>query len=923
MNIKSQLKYLILYGIILVNSSLLYSNDQEIKLIPLLRNKLPVEGQNWAIAQDDNTAMLYFANSRGLIVYDGINTSVHELPLSVPVRSVNVNNDIVYTGAYEEFGYWQRNDSCRLKYFSLSSGINMAPNDEIWKIYKRWGKVYFQSFTSIYEYDAKNVKRFEAPHTMLFMFPVSKGFIVQVLHQGLFLFDGNNFSFVEGSDLFTSTKVHGIIPINDGMLVCTESKGIYKYEKNKFITWKAPVSEFLQENSCNNALTVNDSTYIFGTILKGIVISDKEGNIIQNISAINGLNNNTVLSLLKGHNNIWVGLDNGVNYFNPNNQSTYYADITGNLGTIYGMIKDDSNLYIGTNHGLYVTQLVKNSMIPSFEKIKHIPGSTGQVWYLKEIDDVLFCGHNDGTFIVQNDELKKVSDFTGGWNIQEYGSKLISGSYTGIVIFEKLEGKWHGSHKIAGFHEPTRHLVVDYMGYIWTSHPRKGIYKIEPGRNLDTIKNIQYLEQINGKSRKVDVFKINNQIVFSTGIGFYTYDYINDKLVPLEALNSSIGKYKKSLQVTHLETNRYLFYTSTETAIIEISIDMEAKIIGEIQQEITFLPERDIPVVEMGKNHWLLPNRQGIYFSRLPTAGMYSRNTLFIDKIIALGKKNHFIFCNESAKFTFPHAVNGVEIHFGDMSMMSNKTEFHVYRIKQINEYWHPTSPGKISILNLKHGFYQVEIKNLNTGNLKKLAFHINKPWYISMYAVVFYAFVLLIFIYLFNLYFQHRIRKHRQHVANEINIKKLSRELDFKSYELTLTIRYLIKKNEILTDLKDEVNEVKNKSSRSAPKSFNKIDRIIKKGLETQTRDWKHALDNLKLSQQEFFKRLKEKYPELTPYDLRLCSYLRMNFMTKEIAQLLNISTRGVEISRYRLRKKLRLKKEQSLSEFLIKEEF
>ncbi|HZJ73189.1 MAG TPA: LuxR C-terminal-related transcriptional regulator, partial [Perlabentimonas sp.] len=70
-------------------------------------------------------------------------------------------------------------------------------------------------------------------------------------------------------------------------------------------------------------------------------------------------------------------------------------------------------------------------------------------------------------------------------------------------------------------------------------------------------------------------------------------------------------------------------------------------------------------------------------------------------------------------------------------------------------------------------------------------------------------------------------------------------------------------------------------------------------------------------------FKKLLNKYPNLTTNDLRLCSYLKMNFSTKEIARLLNNSTRAVEISRYRLRKKLNLSHDENLTEFLISIDF
>jgi DNA-binding CsgD family transcriptional regulator len=66
-----------------------------------------------------------------------------------------------------------------------------------------------------------------------------------------------------------------------------------------------------------------------------------------------------------------------------------------------------------------------------------------------------------------------------------------------------------------------------------------------------------------------------------------------------------------------------------------------------------------------------------------------------------------------------------------------------------------------------------------------------------------------------------------------------------------------------------------------------------------------------------DFLKKIKGLYPQLTSTDLKLCAYLQLNMSSKEIAQLMNISLRGVEISRYRLRKKLQLPTEKSFVEF------
>jgi len=83
--------------------------------------------------------------------------------------------------------------------------------------------------------------------------------------------------------------------------------------------------------------------------------------------------------------------------------------------------------------------------------------------------------------------------------------------------------------------------------------------------------------------------------------------------------------------------------------------------------------------------------------------------------------------------------------------------------------------------------------------------------------------------------------------------------------------------------------------------------------------RDWDVFEKSFNESHGNFFKKLKADYPTLVPNDLKLCAYLRLNMSSKEIASLLNITTRGVEIRRYRLRKKLNLPTDKNLSEFLL----
>ncbi len=87
---------------------------------------------------------------------------------------------------------------------------------------------------------------------------------------------------------------------------------------------------------------------------------------------------------------------------------------------------------------------------------------------------------------------------------------------------------------------------------------------------------------------------------------------------------------------------------------------------------------------------------------------------------------------------------------------------------------------------------------------------------------------------------------------------------------------------------------QTKDSSAKLPAKFVREMEQIIDHGLDSQTEEWQKVMKNLKLSQEGFFRKLKNKYPSLTPNDLRLCSYLRMNFTTKEIANLTNISSQG-----------------------------
>jgi len=144
-------------------------------------------------------------------------------------------------------------------------------------------------------------------------------------------------------------------------------------------------------------------------------------------------------------------------------------------------------------------------------------------------------------------------------------------------------------------------------------------------------------------------------------------------------------------------------------------------------------------------------------------------------------------------------------------------------------------------------------------------------------------------------------------------NNENLRQDIENKNRELGLSTMNLIKKNELLHQIKKEL-----KNSSNTDKDLKLVIRIIDKNLNN-TDDWNVFEEAFNNADKDFLKKIKTLHPSLTSNDLRLCAYLRLNLSSKEIAPLLNISPRSVEVKRYRLRKKMELLHESSLTSYIL----
>jgi AraC family chitin signaling transcriptional activator len=293
--------------------------------------------------------------------------------------------------------------------------------------------------------------------------------------------------------------------------------------------------------------------------------------------------------------------------------------------------------------------------------------------------------------------------------------------------------------------------------------------------------------------------------------------------------------------------------------------------------------------------------------------------------LVSLENNNTFEYRNNNLAFTFsvPEFDKYSEVNYQ-------------YQLKGMYDEWSEWGTGsEVFFKNLPAGNYTFNVKakigNVLSSNIASYSFRIDRPWMLStpmllIYFILFSALLFLIHNLYKNYYAKQKQklmeRKQRDFALSQLESdkvimrlknEKLQSEIYSKTRELSVSTMNIINKNELLRTIKDELTSVKDETN------IKPVIKIINKNI-ANTSDWELFQEAFNNADSDFLKKVKSLHTTLSPNDLRLCAYLRLNLSSKEIAPLLNISVRSVEIKRYRLRKKMDLLHEDSLVEYILK---
>ena len=909
--------------------------------------------QNWQIQQDKQGRM-YFANNEGVLSFDGNYWELYPLPNKTIVWSIEMANNKLFVGGQDEIGYLSPDDGGQLVFHSLKSLLDESDQKfaDIWNIVNVGEDIFFRSISRLFKWNKGKMKVYQPSSTWFFLGKFQNKVIAHDETRGIMMYKNGNWEvFIKKQDLPENFYITSITDYTQGSSIITTSKnGLFQLTEEGI---KALTIKGLNNNQhFTSVVKIDEFNYILGTYNNGVYLFNEKNEVIESFSKQEGLQNNNLRSLyIDKSKNIWMGLNNGISFIPFNNAIKDINPVNFGDGSGYSMAVHKNHLYFASSNGTFELPY-ENKKDLSYLKNDLTNISEGQTWKLGILNNRLYAGKEDGLYQIENRNAKVVDKKSGYWIFENLSNKqniAVTGSYEQVRLFEQKEGKLNDLGNIKSFAGSARFLAIDANNYIWVSHPYRGVYKI----NLkDSSTKLYTSDQGLPSTLNNHVYKIKNKVLIATERGIFEYNEVNDRFEMSSYYKNIYGD--KSVRYLKEDVLGNIWFVQDKNLGV---IDLSGP-----KPSIVYIPELNGNILSGFENVYsydkyntFIGGQKGFYQINFEK---YKENIsplkIFIRNVKIKGDVDSVLFggyhgdINEEQ--SLPNIGNAKvayqlnSFHFEYVSpLFEQQTNLeYSYRLKGFDKTWSDwNKKTEKDYTNLSIGYYVFEVKarnNLNNESpVTSYIFQVLPPWYFNIWSITFYGILLFILIYLLYKLQAKKYSKRYQEQQKELELKhqielektdkeliqlkneKLETEIEFKNSELASSAMNLVQKKEFILKIKETLQHL-NKSEKESMDSqdLKKLLRSLSEE-EKLNDEWEQFSIHFNNVHGDFLIKLSEKYPILKAHELKLSAYLRMNLTSKEIAQLMSISVRGVEISRYRLRKKLNIPTETNLFQFLF----
>ncbi len=911
--------------------------------------------QNIDFAQNRDMT-LFVANNLGVLSYNGKAWERHAFQTGKKQRSLAFDEKAnrLYFGSQGAFGYFNGD-------WNMVSLVDKIPQsfrdfDEVWDVFLLNSKVYFCTFQGIYVYDGQSISVLVHKQGFNRTFQANGKLFAQSRQGELFEIKDQELLALPYLHNSSNETIAGVISQEGGYLL------IYNSGKIEFATSFGVVGKYdglsraLQGKYVNHVLQLSDSRLAISTQTAGLFLFDLQKQSIENITTQDGLLSNACLRAFQDYSgNLWVGMQNGISLVDLNSPMRFINQEINIQGSGYEAFAREEGTYYTTSNGIYF--LAKNAAQSVFLK-----GTEGPAYGMQNIAGKLYAGHHTGLFLLANGASKRIAYTHGLWQVKQLQSNpefAIGGTYSGLYLFRFNEKReLQGVGKISGFEESSRFFEEDREGKIWVGQFYKGLYQLSLSPDLMTAATKKMSAgQGLPADEQIILSRIDNELYLGTPKGVYKIDQVNNRIVKSETFSKVIGEQPVYLLVQDNQKNVHVYTEDIAGFFKQISFGNYTFVPSSLFQ-LRYSFNNDLLNISVNTGDGVLFNANEGFIQYRPELEnrLAAEKPLIVSKVVNVAedsvlyaRKPFEVNPESPAHLTVSYRAKVLQFEVEAFQFNEVNNQQFRYCLKGFDEgYGEWTHATAKEYTNLKEGDYEFNVQTKNylgqTITSQPLFLRVNPPFHRSLLARILYVALGVLFLLMISMLQKRRynlkalavedtkqkellkkqqeliaIERQKEQEVRQIEEDKIKSELRHINNLLAASTMNLVVKNEFMETIKEELKEVRRKGkSMETKQALEKIVREIDTTLRLQE-DWKQFEYHFDQVHGDFLNRLREQYHDLTPNEQKLCALLRLNLSTKEISNLMSISLRGVEIARYRLRKKLGLDQGQNLSKFIL----
>lgn len=904
-------------------------------------NDFNSDAQFWDACQDP-LGVMYFGNNYGVLRFDGERWDKISLPNNSAVRSLHYSeNGEIYAGGFNEFGTIKTNTDGGFSYHSLREVLPPKYSEigNVWQILELNNTIVLRTYEYLILLNNSNVEIIEAADAFNF---------AEVINNKLFVLDQNMlFDFNITTSQFTEVITTGdisnesllkILPgkTKDAVYLLTKEGSIYEISlQNNSVRKLQRLIPRESEQLFTSAIQSRSGEIYIGTLSNKLSSWKLQDNKFIRIRSFNNLQDQTVLNLYESKEGvIWTLLNKGLDYFDPNAHLTTIFQGS----SIYDAVLFKNKLFIATNQGVfYSTKQYSDSIIYQSE-FQKIPALDGQAWSLKAVDNHLFCAHDQGLFEIKNNGTKPIRDFQGVWKLFPVSGKsdqFFVCTYNGLGLIQIKDGRTTVlSTLLPGFEDSTRDLIgiPGENDSYWICHGYKGVFKIKTNNDCSRVVSTEHFNEQNGlpSTFNINVHRWNGQNIFTTNQGLFEFDKETSTFLPHKELNSLLGREKNIRQLVQqgdttwcVIDDQVAYFTHQ---MDKVTTDPFLSLKGTLNRGMEcIVPLKNTNEVLLGTTNGLFafhPRAESQLNAEKVRTRLCRTSYTISDSVIT------FAIRDSIDVLTFPNNVHNISFWLSAPYIRDKANVRYSYLLENKMTEWSEWQEEPfINFSFLKSGDYLIKVKAQSlsgeVAQTARLSFTIESAWYATWPWILFWGLIsvglIIGGIRQIQIVIVREKEKTRLEELKRQELREMERETQLvlqekerveadiieKSKDLANNAVLIAKKRELLIEIQNKLNELrKNAKNDYTRTGILNIVRSIEANLNDE-QQYQLFDTNLERVHQELFNELKRRHPSITNKELRICAFIKMELTNKEMASIFNISVRGVETARYRLRKK------------------